>query len=114
MGTKNLVLALVLGLGLSACAHHEMMRGSVAMKVSDRDAHVCLGENEVKVGDHVNAYKNECKPTAFTSGRGAGRVTCKLTKIGSGKVVEVLNEHYSTVEFDPGVSFEEGTVVQKE
>lgn len=51
------VVALTFGT-LSSCAHHQMMRGSVAMKTTDREAHVCLGDDEVKVGDHVTAYRN--------------------------------------------------------
>jgi hypothetical protein len=99
---------------LSGCAHHQMMRGSVAMKATDREAHVCLGNNEVKVGDHVTAYRNECRPGERLKDRGVGKMNCALKKLGDGKVVSLLNEHYSTVEFDPGVPFEEGTVVQKE
>ena len=100
---------------LSGCAHHQMMRGSVAMKTNDREAHVCLGENDVKVGDRVMAYRNECKQGIDRGGeRGSRGVSCKLEKIGGGKVVSLLNDHYSTVEFDEGVPFNEGTVVQKE
>lgn len=99
---------------LSGCAHHQMMRGSVAMKANNREAHVCLGENEVKVGDRVAAYRNECKQAIDLGERGSRGVSCKLERIGGGKVVSLLNDHYSTVEFDEGVPFNEGTVVQKE
>jgi hypothetical protein len=100
---------------LSSCAHHSLMRGSVAMKENDREAHVCLGENEVKVGDRVAAFRNECKSRGGqVAEKGSRGVSCKLEKIGEGKVVSILNDHYSTVEFDQGVPFEEGTVVQKE
>jgi hypothetical protein len=34
-------------------------------------------------------------------------------KLGEGRVVRTLNEHYSVVEVDPGVEFEEGATVEK-
>ena len=114
MRTWNLAIFSIATVGLAGCAHHSMMRGSVAMKASDREGHVCLGDNEVKVGDHVTAYRNECKSWDTLTDRGTGKVRCKLEKIGGGKVVSLLNEHYSTVEFDQGVPFNEGTIVQKE
>ncbi len=112
----NLAIFGVATFSFVGCASHSMMRGSVAMKASDREAHVCLGDDAVKVGDRVSAYRNECKSIGADGGdRNSGRgVTCKLEKLGGGKVVSILNSHYSTVEFDQGVTFNEGTVVQKE
>jgi len=110
----NLAVFGIATFGFVGCASHSMMRGSVAMKASDREAHVCLGDDEVKVGDHVSAYRNECKSSDALTDRGTGKVRCKLEKLGGGKVVSILNSHYSTVEFDQGVNFNEGTVVQKE
>lgn len=111
----NFIFTAVFAAGLTGCAHHQMMRGSVAMKANEREAHVCLGEDEVKVGDSVTAFRNACTLNSVDRAeRGTKGVTCKLEKIGRGKVVSLLNNHYSTVEFDRGVPFEEGTVVQKE
>lgn len=98
---------------LSACASHSVMRGSVAMKVSDREAHVCMGKNEVKEGDKVIAFYNDCqKDTPDT--RGAYGIACVKTKLGAGIVKKVLNDHYSVVEFEPGVKFTEGSFVEKQ
>ena len=83
------------------------------MKISDREAHVCMGTDEVKPGDQVALYKSVCTPLkgpdqdAATSG-------CKKVKVGNGKVESILNEHYSVVKVDSGVLFEEGTIVEKE
>lgn len=52
-------LFLIAVFSLVGCAHG-LMRGSVAMKTSDTEAHVCLGDKEVKVGDRVNAFTNYC------------------------------------------------------
>ena len=97
--------------GLSGCAH-SMMRGSVAMKINDEEAHVCMGDNEVKAGDRVALYKNECRGKGSSRADGGG-TNCQKVKIGEGEVTRTLNEHYSVVRVSPGTSFEEGTVVEK-
>ncbi|MEO6098153.1 MAG: hypothetical protein ABIW76_21805 [Fibrobacteria bacterium] len=88
---------------ITGCAAHSRMRGSVAMKVSDQEAHVCLGNTEVAVGDKLSVYKNDCP----------SKQRCKKIRLGEAKVTQVLDEHYSVVQFDPGVVFEEGTLVEK-
>lgn len=112
MLTNSLRLMTVAALlTLTACSHGTM-RGSVAMKTAENQAHVCLGEGEVKAGDRVALFRNACTPKG---GRGAdgGGGGCQKTRIGEGKVLENLNEHYSLVQFDEGVKFEEGTFVEK-
>jgi len=108
------VISVVALLALVGCAHGTM-RGSVAMKASDDEAHVCMGDNEVKAGDKVALYKNVC-----TGGKGRGRAGdagdfggCKKVALGDGVVERTLNEHYSVVKVSPGVQFEEGTIVEK-
>lgn len=99
---------------LMGCSHGTM-RGTVAMKISDREAHVCMGDKEVGPGDKVALFKNECvspKEAVRLSGPSSGG--CRRVKLGEGQVIQVLNEHYSVIEVNPGVAFEEGTVVEKE
>jgi hypothetical protein len=100
-------------LGFAGCAH-ELMRGSVAMKVSDTEAHVCMDKSEAIVGDRVTLFKNDC-PGPKAGPRSDVWVArgCKKTKLGEGTVTENLNEHYSVVKFDTGVAFDEGTFVEK-
>lgn len=100
------VCALALMMG---CAHGTM-RGSVAMKVSENEAHVCLGDNEVKAGDKVTLFRSECDPN---SGQGKAGRSCKKIKLGEGTVEKTFNEHYSQVKVNSGVPFEEGTIVEK-
>ncbi len=98
---------------LIGCAHSSM-RGTVAMKVSDNEAHVCLGDNEVKAGDKVALFRNDCKETGGGGGDGGSGIgICEKVKIGEGKVIRTLNSHYSLIETAPGVKFSEGTVVEK-
>lgn len=105
------LISLSVILTLVSCAHHSVMRGSVAMKVSDREAHVCLGKDEVKVGDKVIAFFNDCQNKNLGDSRGT---PCVKTKLGGGKVTKVLNDHYSVIEFDEGVKFSEGSFVEKQ
>ena len=112
MRTKNLLITLAFAIGFSGCAH-SLMRGTVAMKISDDEAHVCLGQGEVKTGDRVNIFKNVC------TSKGGGNLinetagTCEIKQLGMGTVKDILNDHYSVVKFDPGVLFEEGTLVER-
>ena len=109
-------LALLTLIPLAGCAH-STMRGSVAMKASDEEAHVCMGDQEVKAGDRVALFKNVCTAPKGRGGRaGDGGDTvagCKKVKLGEGTVEQAFNEHYSAVKVDSGVSFAEGNIVEK-
>lgn len=105
---------LMLSFFASGCAH-QIMRGSVVMKIDDQTAHVCLGKGEVEVGDRVAVYESRC-------GRGSGGVytnapypwDCQLVRVGDGRVIETLNDHYSVVRLGPGVAAREGQIIEKE
>ena len=101
---------------LTSCANHSTMRGSVVMKVNEREAHVCLGNGEVKVGDPIEAFVNDCKSSFAGESRNGGPsgVKCVKKKIGEGSVMKTLNDHYSIVQFNEGVNFTEGTIVEKQ
>jgi hypothetical protein len=115
MNTFRLLIAVLSISILTGCAHG-MMRGSVAMKGDNQEAHVCLGDKEVKAGDHVILYKNVCSGASdygSRTGEGSDSI-CTKVKLGQGVVKRTLNEHYSIVKVDPGVDFKEGTIVEKE
>ena len=105
-------LFLIAVFSLVGCAHG-LMRGSVAMKTSDNEAHVCLGDKEVKVGDRVNAFTNYCPSKGGGRAGEGGGGTCEKRSLGDGTVTALLNQHYSVVKFDDGVKFDEGTIVEK-
>ncbi len=110
----TLVALFAISSGLTGCAHSAHTRGSVALKHSAQEADVCLGKNEVKPGDKVALFNNECKERTRV-GRGGGRTqTCTKVKIGEGEVAQVLDEHYSTIRVGSGIPFEEGTIVEKQ
>ena len=110
------VFGLAALVSLAGCAHGTM-RGSVAMKASDSEAHVCMGDKDIKAGDKVSLFKNVCAGGVGGGGRGGDKGSnrsCEKVRLGSGVVERTLNEHYSVVKVDPGVQFEEGAIVEKE
>ncbi|MCM0606273.1 MAG: hypothetical protein KA715_09295 [Xanthomonadaceae bacterium] len=110
---KKLVIleTMVCFLLLSACSHAPK-RGSVIMKVGDSEAHVNLGSNELNEGDQVSIYRYSCvSPKAAETRTTVG---CQKIKLGSGRVEQLLDEHYSVIKVDAGVKFSERASVEKE
>lgn len=107
--------AFVLGatLVLAACGGHAAMRGSVVMKVNDTQAHVCMGDKEVAMGDRVDLVRHECATSGGSARSGVSSDRCKRVVVGQGQVTQVLNEHYSIVDFPAGVPFKEGDSIEK-
>lgn len=106
-----LPLSLISMLFVVGCAH-QGMRGTIAMKVSDDEAHVCVNKDEVKVGERVAVYANNCKRAGRPT-LDSGDLLCEKVRKGEGTVTGILNEHYSVVKFDPGVEFSEGSFIEK-
>ena len=111
MNKKFALLAIpFFAFAFAGCAHNAM-RGSVAMKTSEDEAHVCLGDNEVKAGDKVSLFKNVCTAKGkATEGNGA----CEKRFLGEGEITQLLNQHYSVMKVAKGVTFDEGTIVEKQ
>jgi len=102
---------------LVGCAHGHT-RGTVVFKDNDKEGHVCIGHDEVKVGDIVSVYKNSCQIKSVSAG-GKGesgseqRVSCNKQFIGEGKIVELSNEHFARLEAIGDLSLEQGLIVEK-
>lgn len=107
----TILLAGLLG-GCAPAVH----RGSVAMKLTDSIAHVCLGASEVKPGDSISILRNVCTKSGTPNLKGATRTTssqCELKLIGHGKITEVLNNHYSVATLEVTGGYQEGDIVEK-
>lgn len=91
---------------LASCSTHQIMRGSIAMKVGARDAHVCFGKDEVSAGERVLLFANRCS----SDGKAAW---CEKIFVGEGTITKLLDRHYSVVRVDSGVQFSEGMVVER-
>ena len=111
---KTILTTVALALLLSSCAHN-FMRGTVAMKTDKNTAHVCLGNNDVKIGEKLSFYTNHCIGTASGArDEGGGDVReCHMKVLGTGTVTKLLNSHYSEVKTDGSFKLTEGTLVQK-
>jgi hypothetical protein len=104
---RSLAFAAIVSLGAFGCAsRHTAMRGSVAMKVTETEAHVCLGKGEVSVDDRVQLFRDVCD-------RSGKRPVCHRQAVGEGVVTQLLNDHYSVVTFPTGTPFEEGYTVER-
>jgi hypothetical protein len=75
------------------------------MKLSETEGHVCMGVGEVKPGDQVILFKNECTRPAPGTKNGF-TASCKRVEVGKGEVIRALNEHYSVIRVAPGVPFD--------
>ncbi len=108
---KSVVLASVI-FNLTGCAS-VVKRGVIAMKISNTEAHVGIGQEEVSVGDHVELYRNEC--TGKGTGRDGGEPTvfCQKISTGHGSVTKIYNQDYSVVKFPSGTKFSEGDMIEK-
>lgn len=95
--------ALAVALTVSACAPAHS-KGVVAMKISDTEAHVCVGKDEVRSGSEIEVLRNVCRRQKPYS--------CTLKSIGTGRISELLNHHYSVATFPAEVPFQEGDLVR--
>lgn len=109
---KTLLTTITLALLLSSCAHN-FMRGTVAMKTDKNTAHVCLGNNDVKIGEKLDFYTNHCTGNSGGREEGGDFRKCEMKVLGTGTVTKLLNSHYSEVKTDGSFKLEEGTLVQK-
>ena len=105
---KGIFFSLGVIMLLSGCAHN-FMRGTVAMKTDNRTGHICLGKNDVKIGEKIRFYRNDCRG----GGGEFGDAGCGMTILGTGTITRVLNDHYSEVKTDKPFKFGEGTLVEK-
>ncbi len=106
----GLLVFSVMSVALSSCAHH-VVRGAVAMKLEPNQVEVCMGSEELNLGDRVSFFKNDCpKPNrAFMEGGAA----CHKEKVGEGVIIQILNEDYSIVDVKSGKTPDTGSIVEK-
>jgi hypothetical protein len=100
---------------LSACATgHSAMSGSVIMKVSDTQAHVCLFEHDAAIGAKVQLYRHSCVGQYATPGVSHSRqpYTCQKQAVAIGTVAQKMGDHYALVTFPEGTKYEEGYTIE--
>jgi hypothetical protein len=99
------LLGLILFILFYSCAG--VKRGTVTKKLNEREAEVYMDENEVKLGDKVEAFFYDC------SQRMVAVSHCLRSGLGEGKVIKLLDASSSLVHFNEGTIFKEGTFVDK-
>jgi hypothetical protein len=101
---------------LGACATgHSNMSGSVVMKVSETEAHVCLLDSDAPVGTRVQLYRHECK-LQYAPGTPSTMRTpyvCEKQAVAVGTISQKLGGHYVMVTFPQGTQYAEGYTIEK-
>lgn len=119
------IIYILIPLLLTSCAH-TFMRGTVAKKINSKKAIICLGSDEVKIGDTIKFQESVCSWTPthsitmhekVTSGlyseqTGYGSSNCELIHLGRGTVVEIINDHFSIVKTKGDFQFKKSTQVE--
>lgn len=104
---RTVLCSLAIAFLAGGCAP-SVHRGSVAMKISPTEAHVCLGVGEVAAGDRITLFRSVCTKATKTTPR------CEKKLIGHGTIKTILNEHYSIAAMDEGVDYLEGDIVERQ
>lgn len=108
-----ILIALLFPLGCTqALAKSPPNRAAVVMMLGEAEAHVCMGQGEVRPGDRVVLFENDCQPRTPESK--VTTASCRRRRTGEATVTRVLNKHYSVIEADPGSTLREGTIVEKQ
>lgn len=118
MKIKTMCTLLSATLFISACAttsvQHSHIRGSVVTLDSPQEAHVCLGQTEIKSGDKLNVYESVCRSEMDLGGRKPiKKKICDKIPRGQAEVIESLGEHFAKVRSLDGLVFKEGFIVEK-
>ncbi len=114
---KNSMLLLIFSLAIFTSCSHGTRRGTVAMKISDDEAHVYMRDGEVEPGDWVVLFEKRCTAPKGTPRTGETLTppeeVCDKVQVGEGRIEQVLNNRYSVMKADAGSKFREGTIVER-
>ena len=101
---------------VTACATgHSAMSGSVIMKVSETEAHVCLFDHDASIGTHVQLYRHSCTSQYGKPGTPASSRTpyaCEKQAVAVGTISQKMGGHYAMVTFPQGTQYHEGYTVE--
>lgn len=94
----------------SGCASSP--KAQVIDRVSDYEAYVSSGKEALRVGDHVQLFRTECKRVPL-AGSDADEEVCDHIEIGHGEVIQVWGNNHAKVRFPVGTRFAQGDRIQK-
>ncbi len=79
----------------------ELENGKIHVKIKWHD------KDRSDLGASVNAYSRECRQRL--NSKGMDRTICAKKVVGEGKIIKILEDSTSFVEFQTGVKFDEST-----
>lgn len=86
---------------------HTSMNGSVVMTTGPGEAHVCLTDGDVAVGEIVRIRRHTCE------GNGRAGITCVAADAGRAEVTALLGTHYASVRALEGATIHDGDTVER-
>lgn len=95
---------------ITSCAsnRHDLMRGTVALKIDETHGIACLEPKKAKVGTKMRFMNNDCSRPRLPDSRAA----CSLVESGEIEITKILNEHYAEFKMVSGKSFNEGSIIR--
>lgn len=117
MSTASRLFVALAFTSIAACAStsgHKTMSGSVIMKVSDTQAHVCLFDHEAPIGAQVQLYRHNCVDQYGKPGAPYSKTPyqCEKQPVAIGTIAQTMGGHYALVTFPQGTQYEEGYTVE--
>lgn len=106
----NFFIRVIILLCVVSCAsRHQLMNGTVALKIDENSGIACIESNVARPGTRLKLMNNDCS-TQNIPDRRAG---CQLVEAGEIEVTKILNEHYVEFKKLSGPGFDEGSIIAK-
>ncbi|WP_394835717.1 hypothetical protein LVJ94_02160 [Pendulispora rubella] len=103
-------VALVLAVGIAGCPTASARRGLVMNPLDERESRVRFySPAEVREGDTLHIFRDKCGTTT----RGPISANCRMTPIGQGTIVRVIDSHEVTMQSEPGLTVKQGDTVER-
>ncbi len=103
------VMILAAMLIVSSCASHPLMKGSVAMKIDEKNGVACLDTKNLQVGHKLTLVNNKCTKIPVSK---SDPTFCQMVTVGEVEITKVLNDHYSEFQTLGDFKFQEGSILQ--
>lgn len=103
-------ILLILGmLIVSSCASHSLMKGTVALKIDEKNGVACMDTSSLKPGSKLTVANNNCSRVPFSKNESS---YCQLVTVGEIEITKILNDHYTEFQTVGEFKFEEGSILK--
>lgn len=103
------VMIMVSMLIVSSCATHPLMKGTVAMKVDEKNGVACIDTDNLQVGSRLTVANNQCSRVPVSKN---DSTYCQLVTVGEIEITKILNDHYSEFKTIGDFRFIEGSILK--